>query len=163
MSSLDREFARLVAQLDSPMFIVTAAAGQQRSGCLVGFGSQVSIHPPRFVACLSVQNHTYRVALDTDTVVVHLVAPDREDLAQLFGSQTGDEVDKFSRSEWADGPGGAPVLAGLPNWFAARVLERVPFGDHVGFVLEPTEVHRGDPGGTLSFREVRWLQPGHEP
>lgn len=163
MSSVDRQFARLVAQLDYPMFIVTAGRGEERSGCLVGFATQVSIHPPRFLACLSVQNRTYEVARRSDTLIVHLVPPQREDLARLFGSQTGDEVDKFSRDDWIDGPGGAPVLAGLPNRFAARVLERVPFGDHVGFVLEPLEVHHGEPGGTLGFRQVRWIEPGHEP
>lgn len=162
MSSSDREFARLVAQLDYPMFIVTAASDAERSGCLVGFASQVSISPPRFLACLSVQNRTYEVALGSETLIVHLVPPEREDLARLFGSQTGDEVDKFSRCEWGAGPGGVPVLAGLPNWFAARVLERVPFGDHVGFVLEPCEVHHGEPGGSLGFREVKSIGPGHE-
>jgi len=163
MSSLDSEFARLVAQLDYPMLVVTVANGQERSGCLVGFGSQVSIHPPRFLVCLSVQNHTYEVAREADTLVVHLVAPERPDLAGLFGSQTGDEVDKFSRCQWTEGPAGAPILAGLPSWFVARVLERVPFGDHVGFLLEPTEVHLGEPGGTLRFRQISWIEPGHEP
>src|SRR5215208_7631728 len=36
-------FEAIVAQLDYPMFIVTAAAGEERGGCLVGFATQASI------------------------------------------------------------------------------------------------------------------------
>ncbi len=39
----------LVTEIDYPMFIVTAAAGGRRAGCLVGFTTQCSIHPPRFL------------------------------------------------------------------------------------------------------------------
>jgi hypothetical protein len=37
MPSEATEFQRLMAQLDYSLFIVTLAAGQERSGCLVGF------------------------------------------------------------------------------------------------------------------------------
>jgi flavin reductase (DIM6/NTAB) family NADH-FMN oxidoreductase RutF len=161
--SLDRDFAKLVSRLDYSLFIVTAAAGQRRAGCLIGFASQVSIHPPRFLACLSVRNYTYRVARDAELLVVHPIEAEADDLAELFGGETGDEIDKFGRCDWRPGPGGAPVLDGLESWFAGRVLERVPYGDHVGFLLEPVEVRVGALHDTLTFRRGRWIEPGHEP
>lgn len=158
------DFQRLMAQLDYSLFIVTVAYGEERAGCLVGFASQVSIHPPRFVAGLSVKNRTYRVASHgADVLVVHFVPEQAEELALLFGGETGDEIDKFERCEWSAGPGGAPVLAGLKDWFAGRVLDRIPFGDHWGFLLEPIqgETHRS--GSPLTFRRAKWIEPGHEP
>ena len=124
--------------------------------------SLVSIHPPRFLVGLSVKNRTYRVAGDADVLVVHFVPDQAEEMALLFGGETGDEVDKFDRCEWRPGPGGAPVLAELEDWFAGRVLERVPFGDHCGFLLEPIdgELHRS--GSPLTFRRAKWIEPGHE-
>src|SRR5688500_14317880 len=109
-------------ELDYPMFIVTAAAGGERSGCLIGFATQASIDPARFMICLSDKNRTYRVAQGTDVLGVHVVPADRDDLAELFGSLTGDEVDKFERCDWHDGPEGVPIVDGCPNWFAGRVL-----------------------------------------
>src|SRR5687768_3377562 len=100
----------LVADLDYPMFIVTATNGRERSGCLVGFATQCSINPPRFLVCLSDKNRTYRVAREAQLLVVHLVPAEADQLAELFGSQTGDEIDKFERCDWHDGPGGTPVL-----------------------------------------------------
>jgi flavin reductase (DIM6/NTAB) family NADH-FMN oxidoreductase RutF len=162
MTSVERKFAQLVAQLDYSMFLVTAAHGEERAGCLVGFASQVSIDPPRFLVCLSNKNRTYRVAERADTLVVHLVGSSQERLANLFGGQTGDQVDKFALCDWREGPGGAPVLLELENWFAGRVLERLPLGDHAGYWLEPIEVQTGEREQTLTFRQVRWIDPGHE-
>jgi flavin reductase (DIM6/NTAB) family NADH-FMN oxidoreductase RutF len=163
IGSLDSAFGKLVSELDYSLFIVTAARGGERAGCLIGFASQVSIHPPRFLACLSVKNRTYRLAREADTLIVHPVPEEADYLARLFGGETGDEVDKFSQCAWAPGPGGAPVLSDLANWFAGRVLERIDFGDHVGFLLEPGEVHAGDSQEPFTFRRGRWIDPGHEP
>lgn len=156
-------FTQLVAQLDYSMFIVTTAAGGERSGCLIGFASQVSIHPPRFLACLSVKNHTYRVAQNASVLVVHFVGVEDQALAELFGGQTGDEVDKFAQTEWRPGPEGAPIVTGLENWFAGRILEQLDFGDHHGFVLEPIEGQAGRGEQTLTFHRAKRIEPGHPP
>src|SRR5262249_26595638 len=39
-------FHAIVDGLEYPMIVVTAADGDERSGCLVGFHSQASIDPP---------------------------------------------------------------------------------------------------------------------
>ena len=157
------QFEQLMAQLDYSLLIVTVMARGERSGCLVGFASQVSIHPPRFLICLSVKNRTFEVAQRASVVVVHFVPQQAEELAVLFGGQTGDETDKFATCDWRDGPDGAPVLISLQDWFAGRILERREFGDHWGLLLEPIdgEAHRS--GSPLTFRRAKWIQPGHEP
>jgi flavin reductase (DIM6/NTAB) family NADH-FMN oxidoreductase RutF len=159
----EASFSELVAQLDYSMMIVTAAADGDRAGCLIGFASQVSIHPPRFLACLSVKNRTYRVARQAGVLVVHFVSEDDSELAELFGGETGDEVDKFARCEWRPGPHGAPVVKALGNWFAGRILERHDFGDHWGFLLEPIEGEAGRSESTLTFHRAKRIEPGHEP
>lgn len=57
-------FERIAGLLDYPMFVVTTRVGEVRAGCMVGFTSQVSIHPARFLVGLSKRNHTYRIARD---------------------------------------------------------------------------------------------------
>jgi flavin reductase (DIM6/NTAB) family NADH-FMN oxidoreductase RutF len=163
MAQANPEFERLMAQLDYSLFIVTATNGGERSGCLVGFASQVSIHPSRFLICVSVKNRTFRVAQGAEVLVVHFVPEQAQELAELFGGETGDEVDKFARCEWRPGPAETPVLEALEDWFAGRILERLDLGDHWGFLLEPIdgEAHRS--GRPLTFRRARWIEPGHEP
>jgi flavin reductase (DIM6/NTAB) family NADH-FMN oxidoreductase RutF len=159
----DPSFAELVAQLDYSMLIVTAAADDERAGCLVGFATQVSIHPPRFLVCLSVKNRTFRVAGGARVLVVHFVTEEDTELAELFGGETGDEVDKFQRCRWRPGPDGTPVISSLENWFAGRIVERLGLGDHQGFLLEPIDGQAGRGESTLTFHRAKRIEPGHEP
>ena len=160
--SVESTFNAVVGDLDYPMFIVTAAVGEERDGCLVGFASQSSVKPPRFIVLLSDKNRTYRVATHASVLAVHPVPADAMDLAELFGSQTGDEVDKFERCGWRPGPEGVPILSACPNWFAGRVLERIPAGDHVAFLLEPIAAERERPTAQLRFSRAKWMEPGHD-
>src|SRR3954470_12332268 len=144
------------------MFIVTASAADERAGCLVGFATQCSIDPLRFIVCLSDKNRTFKVARDASLLVVHVVPEGAEALAELFGSQTGDDIDKFARCAWTPGPGGTPVLDDCGNWFAGRILERLPAGDHWAVLLEPVR-DASDPGErAFMFRDAQWIEPGHE-
>ena len=162
MGAPEETFQRLVAQLDYPMFIATVAAAGERAGCLIGFATQCSIHPPRFLAGISDKNRTFRVARDADSMAIHLVPENAGALAELFGGETGDELDKFARCHWREGPGGVPLLDDCPNRFVGRILERVDFGDHVGMVLEPFFAEEDEDSGQLGFHRAKHIHPGHE-
>lgn len=159
--SSSEEFQTLTGGLDYSILVVTAAAGARRAGCLVGFTTQCSIDPPRYLVCLSRANHTFSVALAAEALVVHALAADQLGLARLFGEATGDEVDKFAACSWREGPFGAPVLLDCPCWFAGRVLERLDLGDHMGYCLEPVEVSMAPGRPPLLFSSVKELVPGH--
>ena len=156
-------FDSLMSELDYPMFIVNTCSGGERAGCLIGFATQISISPPRFLAGLSHKNHTYRVAQGAELLGVHFVPADGVDLAELFGSQTGDEIDKFERCDWRPGPGGVPIVAGCPNWFVGRIVERLDAGDHDAMLLEPVAAERQAAEEELTFHRAKRIQPGHAP
>lgn len=149
--------------LDYPMFVVTTASQGQSAGCLVGFATQTSIDPPRFLVGLSVKNHTYRVAREASRVVVHVLDAESIELARLFGETTGDEVDKFAACAWQSGPDGVPVLEDAAAWFSGPLKEHGQVGDHSLFLLDidAAEVRR-KPSHLLLFSDVADFHPGHE-
>jgi len=155
-------FDALVGDLDYPMIIVTACAGGERSGCLIGFATQTSIDPSRFLVCLSQKNRTYRVAVRAELLAVHFVPAEAGELAELFGGETGDEVDKFARCAWRPGPGGTPLLDRCPNRFVGRVLARLDAGDHDVFLLEPVMAEKGTSSDEFTFHRAKRIEPGHE-
>src|SRR3954447_14145394 len=106
----DATFNALVGDLDYPMFIVTVCAGGERSGCLVGFATQTSIDPSRFLVCLSPANHTYRRGRDAWHLGVHCAPEGRRALAELCGGEAGDYVDKCARCACREGSDGVPRL-----------------------------------------------------
>lgn len=154
-------FAKLTAEVDPLMLIVTVSSGDERAGCLIGFATQCSIDPPRFLACISDKNRTLRVADGATAMAVHFVPPSAAGLARLFGGETGDDLDKFARCRWHEGPAGQPILEGCRSWFVGRIIERHVLGDHVGFVLDPiAAAHDGaEPHGR--FSDVGHIDAGH--
>jgi flavin reductase (DIM6/NTAB) family NADH-FMN oxidoreductase RutF len=90
----DADFGQIVGELDYPMYVVTTRAGDDRAGCLVGFTTQTSIDPQRFLACISRANATSRTVESATHVAVHLVGRDHVDLARLFGEESEDWTDK---------------------------------------------------------------------
>jgi flavin reductase (DIM6/NTAB) family NADH-FMN oxidoreductase RutF len=104
-------FHALVGDLEYPMFIVTARAGEEPLGC----------------------GH------EAEVLGVHCVPEHGRALAELFGGETGDEVDKFARCAW-----------------------HADAGDHDAFLLEPIAAHNGSGEGEFTFHRAKRIDPGHD-
>ena len=162
MDEGDDGYSTLVSGLNGAMAIVTTSALGQRAGCLVGFHCQCSIDPPRHVVWLSKANYTYRTALHASHLAVHFIGPEHQALAELFGTTTGDDVDKFQLCSVELGPADVPLLADCRNRLVGRrrtVLD--DDSDHVCFVLDPihVDVHGLTP---MRLQDVVDLDAGHE-
>lgn len=162
MTSQPCTFQELVATLDYPLYVLTTSVDGEPSGCLIGFATQCSIHPPRFLACISKKNHTFDLVREATTVAVHIVEERDKDIAELFGGQTGDKVDKFAGVEWRY-EHEVPVLAACTRWFIGAVIERIDLGDHLGLLLEPLEAITGPASRQLGYQQARGIKAGHKP
>ncbi|MEO8314524.1 MAG: flavin reductase family protein [Pseudomonadota bacterium] len=156
------DFARLVASLDYPLYVVTTTVETESTGCLIGFATQCSIHPPRFLACISKKNHTSLLAVRATVLAVHVVDNENKAIADRFGGETGDEIDKFATVGWRS-MAGAPVLTDCDRWFIGSIIERIDLGDHVGYLLEPILVQNGPASEQLTLQQARDIKPGHAP
>lgn len=145
------------------MYVVTTQADGHPSGCLVGFATQTSIQPSRFLVGLSRANHTFGVASRSQYLAVHVLARRHRRLAELFGGQTGDQINKFERCSWRGGPYGMPILDDTVGWFIGRTLDRLDLGDHLGYLLEPVAVWAPECSEDLLYLcDVDDLESGHE-
>lgn len=151
----------LVNATDYPLYVVTAAAGGQQSGCLAGFVTQSSLQPVRFLICVSRVNHTFAIADKSEGLALHLLGADQHDLASLFGEESGDEVDKFAHVQWSTGPAGVPVLAECAAWVAGRVVDRMSAGDHEAFLINVTDGADGAHQGRFMLHDAANFEPGH--
>jgi flavin reductase (DIM6/NTAB) family NADH-FMN oxidoreductase RutF len=149
------------ASLSYPMAIVTASTGTDRAGCLVGFHTQCSIEPARYLVCISSANRTARVAGEAPALVVHFLTRADAHLAHVFGEESGDEVDKFAQCEWSDGPFGAPLLRHGGSWVAGPIVERYVLGDHHGMVIDASRGGGVPPAPQLQYDDVRQFRAGH--
>ena len=160
--STSRPFDAIVRSIDASMTVVTASMSGQDAGCLIGFHSQCSIRPERWVAWVSPANRSFPVITGANRVAIHFLGDDQHDLAVLFGSETGDEVDKFAHCD-VNRSSGPPVITRCANVMVAdRVALLDDGGDHAGVVVEPVEVRAEASFVPLRLASVDDLDPGHE-
>jgi flavin reductase (DIM6/NTAB) family NADH-FMN oxidoreductase RutF len=158
----DDAFATIMSSLDTRLVVVTTAVDEERAGCLVGFHAQSSIDPPRYCLWLSKANHTYRVALRATHLGIHFLSSHDLRLAELFGTLTGDDTDKFADLPFEPGAGGVPVLRDVPNWLVVRRIALLDEGgDHVCVVTEPVAAGSGGQFDPLRLSHAEHLEPGH--
>jgi flavin reductase (DIM6/NTAB) family NADH-FMN oxidoreductase RutF len=151
----------LTATTNYPLYVATVSSSWGHSGCLAGFVTQCSINPPRFFVCISKANHTNLVVDEHSGICLHLLGSGQRALAELFGSLTGDDLDKFDRCEWTVGTTGAPVLSHCAAWMEGAVQQSVDVGDHIAHVIDPINGALGDQDGLLTLNDVPNIDPGH--
>ena len=160
---MQRAFDAVMGQLDPPIVVVTTTNGRERAGCVVGFHAQSGIRPHSLSVWLSKANHTFRVASTADVFAVHFLTATELGIAELFGTTTGDEIDKFDRCRWHEGPDGVPLLDDCGNHVVARKIALLDTGDdHVCVVLRPSQAAYGGDFEPLRLSAVEHLEPGHE-
>jgi flavin reductase (DIM6/NTAB) family NADH-FMN oxidoreductase RutF len=149
-------------RVDYALHVVTTVSSEgEPSGCIVGFITQCSIVPPRFLVCISKVNHTYMAAEHSDAIALHLIGRDQGRIASLFAEETGDTLDKFSRCEWRTGVTGSPVLSECVAWLECMVIDRWSVGDHQALLVRPVAGDSGAHKDVLTLRTSPDLQPAH--
>lgn len=155
-------FSTLMASTDAPLVVLTTAAAGERAGCLVGFHAQSSIEPEGYSVWLSKANHTYRVGLRATHFALHFLTADDLDLAELFGTRTGEDTDKFADLEVDLDEHGLPLLVACPH---RVVLERIALlddgGDHVCLTTRVRSAHSGGEFTPLRVSRASHLEAGH--
>jgi flavin reductase (DIM6/NTAB) family NADH-FMN oxidoreductase RutF len=141
--------------------VTTSSVVDEPSGCLVGFATQCSIVPPRFLVCISKINHTYVISEHSESVALHLIGRDQIELAGLFAETSGDTVDKFSHCRWHPGVTGAPVLFECAAWLEGIVVQRWSVGDHQALLVRPVAGGTGGHRDVLTIQTAPHFRPGH--
>ena len=141
--------------------VTTTSSDGEPSGCIVGFSTQCSIVPPRYLVCISKVNHTYFASESSDSVALHLSGRDQVPLASLFAETSGDTVDKFARCEWRTGATGAPVLGESAAWLEGRIIRRWSVGDHQALLVRPVDGGAGSHRDVLTAQSAPHFRPGH--
>jgi flavin reductase (DIM6/NTAB) family NADH-FMN oxidoreductase RutF len=129
----------------------------------VGFHAQSSITPQHYCVWLSKANHTYRVGLRAKHFAVHFLSTDDLDIAERFGTLTGEDTDKFEGLDVEPDEHGVPLLKACPNRLSLERLAQLDDGsDHVCLTSRVTSSHTSGDFKPLRVSKAAHLDPGHE-
>lgn len=158
---IEATFDELLGSVDPAMIVVTTVAEGEPAGCLVGFHAQSSISSRHYCLWLSKANHTYRTGLRAKHFAVHFLTSADLDVAEWFGTQSGERTDKFAELDVDFEEHGVPLLGRCANRI---VLERLAVlddgGDHACFTTRVLSAHTEGPFTPLRLSDVSHLDAG---
>ncbi len=128
------EFRAALGMFATGVTIVTARAANGRLvGMTASSFNSVSINPPLVLWSLARAAGSLGVYSEGSHYAINVLAADQMELAKRFATR---DSDRWTGVEYAEGIGGAPLLAGTVACFECFNRSRYEEGDHVIFVGE---------------------------
>jgi flavin reductase (DIM6/NTAB) family NADH-FMN oxidoreductase RutF len=132
------QISQVYAQLDPPLWLVTAANGSRHGGLMATTVTQASIvsEMPRQIMTIDKRHNTHALIEGSGAFAMHLIDETQLDLVWRFGLQSGRDVDKFAGLLFRTGATGSPLLPEALAWFDCRVESRMDSGDRTVYLAE---------------------------
>jgi flavin reductase (DIM6/NTAB) family NADH-FMN oxidoreductase RutF len=130
------QISKVYAQLDPPLWLVTAAGGGRRGGFIATTVTQASIVDamPRQLITIDKRHNTHALIEGSGAFAIQLIDETQLDLVWRFGLQTGRDIDKLAGLQVRTGATGSPLLPEALAWFDCRVEARMDSGDRTVYL-----------------------------
>jgi flavin reductase (DIM6/NTAB) family NADH-FMN oxidoreductase RutF len=150
-STLDPAVFRSVFRRHAAGVAVITASGARPAGFTATSLTSVSAEPPLLSFGVSTRASAWPTVAQAPFVGVHLLGEHQEELAATF-ARSG--ADRFAPpTAWRPGPQGVPLLEDVPAWLVARVVARIPAGDHRIVVAQAVAADPAGPGRPLLYHQ----------
>jgi flavin reductase (DIM6/NTAB) family NADH-FMN oxidoreductase RutF len=132
MSLEPETFREVMGHLAGGVTVVTALGGDgQPRGFTATAVCSVSLDPPLVLVCVGRDASTPGAIREAGRYALNFLSSEDMASANRFAGSKGG---KFEGVEWADGPGGSPLLPGVLAWVECDVERDVEAGDHTIFI-----------------------------
>jgi flavin reductase (DIM6/NTAB) family NADH-FMN oxidoreductase RutF len=154
-------FSEIFERLDRELWLVTAQAGERRSGLIATYVSKASLVPalPRVTIALAKHHFTHELIEASNAFCMHLVDETNIEWVWRFGVPSGRETDKFRGLATSTGASGAPILSDALAWLDCRVENRMDTGDRSVYLAEVLDARSEQTTTPLTFKRLLEMAP----
>jgi flavin reductase (DIM6/NTAB) family NADH-FMN oxidoreductase RutF len=155
------QISKVYAQLDPPLWLVTAAHGGRRGGMIATTVTQASIvaEMSRQLITVDKRHNTHALIEGSGAFATHLIDETQLDLVWRFGLQSGRDVDKLTGLQFLVGATGSPLLPEALAWFDCRVEARMDSGDRTVYLAAVIDGRLGRTDPPLTTRRFFQIAP----
>ena len=154
-------FCEVFNRLDREIWLITARAGDRRSGLIATYVSRASLVPtlPRVTIGLARHHFTHELIQASNAFCMHLIDEDHIDWVWRFGIPSGREIDKLRGLETHASVTGSPILAGALAWLDCRIEAQMDTGDRTFYVAEVLDARMTQTAMPLTTKRLLELAP----
>jgi flavin reductase (DIM6/NTAB) family NADH-FMN oxidoreductase RutF len=156
--------AEIFDRLDRELWLITAKAGERRSGLIATYISRVSLVPglPRVTVALAKHHFTHELIEQSGSFCMHLLGEEQLNWVWRFGIRSGRDVDKLEGLSTSITADGAPVISGSLGWLDCGVESRMDIGDRTIYLAEVLEAKCEGSAAPLTFKRLLELAPAEK-
>jgi flavin reductase (DIM6/NTAB) family NADH-FMN oxidoreductase RutF len=150
-TAFDSSVFRSVFRRHAAGVAVITAPGLRPVGFTATSLTSVSAEPPLLSFGISTGASAWPTVSEAPFVGIHILGEHQQELAATF-ARSG--ADRFGpTTAWSAGPHGVPLLDDVPAWLVARVVARIPAGDHRIVVAQAIAGDHEGPGRPLLYHQ----------
>ena len=164
MTADDAVFRKSMRLLASGVTIVASAHDGRRSGLTATAVCSLALSPPRILASINVQGHTYEIVSKSRCMSVNVLSESQQELAERFAAKRASEdADRFIHGDWTTRTTGAPLLADALVALDCRVTNIIPLDSHAILIGEVVDIVFGPHAAPLIHFEAAYtsILAGH--
>lgn len=148
MNDIATTFRDVMADVCTPVSVVTSMDGDRPHGTTVSAFASLSMTPPMVLVSLDRGSDLLAVVQSTNQLGVNILASDQHGLALQFARKG---ANKFTGVGWSTRRG-VPRLDGVSGWLACDVADLVPGGDHILALCTVVDAQTQPTGLPLTYR-----------
>jgi len=153
----DALFRKSMRLLASGVTIVASAHDGRRSGLTATAVCSLALSPPRILASINVQGHTYEIVSKSRCMSVNVLAEGQQRLAERFAAKrAAEDTDRFIHGDWTTRTTGAPILADALAALDCRVTNIIPLDSHAILIGEVADIVFGPHAAPLIHFEAAY-------
>lgn len=143
---LQLRFRDVMADVPTPVTVITAMDEDRPHGTTVSAFSSLSMNPPMVLVSLNRDSVLLDIVTRRGTFGVNILASEQAGIAMAFARKGNN---KFEGINWRS-DSGAPRIDGILGWVACDVAEVIPGGDHI-IVLGNVRTTEAEPRLPLTY------------
>ena len=150
----------ILRKIPNGLFIITANKGENATGTVISFVSQISIDPPYIGLAIRKDSSFYEVAKKNEYLAIHLPSKEQQSIVSSFfkiKDQSPDSINGYS-FKWSELEN--PILDDIPMILEVKIIEIINKGDHPIFICEVVNTILRQNKDMLTMADTNWHYGG---
>lgn len=150
----------ILRKFPSGLFILTAKDGEEGTGAVISFATQISVKPPYIALAIRKGTNFYSIARNTEHIAVNIPSKNQQSLVASFfkiKKQTTNSINGFT-FKWSELK--TPILDDVQMAMEVKIIEIIDKGDHPLFICEVVNTILREDVDILTMSDTNWKYGG---
>ncbi|MFC1785669.1 flavin reductase family protein [Candidatus Neomarinimicrobiota bacterium] len=150
----------ILRKIPNGLFITTAKEGDNGTGAVISFVTQISIEPSLIALSIRKNSNFYNVAEKSEYLAIHLPSKEQQSMVSAFFKIKGQSKNSINGYDYRWSDFDNPLLDDIPMILEVKIIEIIAKGDHPIFICEVVNTILRQDVDMLTMADTLWHYGG---